>query len=129
MIIGDVIVDAYIWGDVNRISPEAPVPVFEIEAEKTGCGGAANVAQNVASLGGDAVSGRCRRKRQGRRKVSPDANRNEPCHHWDLYRCSATNKHKTRVIARADTTAFAGRERDSGHHLLRIDRESKQKSL
>ena len=55
MIIGDVIVDAYIWGDVNRISPEAPVPVFEIEAEKTGCGGAANVAQNVASLGGDAI--------------------------------------------------------------------------
>ena len=31
MIIGDVIVDEYIWGDVNRISPEAPVPVFEIE--------------------------------------------------------------------------------------------------
>ena len=55
MIIGDVIVDEYIWGDVNRISPEAPVPVFEIETEETGCGGAANVAQNVASLGGNAI--------------------------------------------------------------------------
>ena len=55
MIIGDIIVDEYIWGDVNRISPEAPVPIFETSTETTGCGGAANVAQNVASLGGKAT--------------------------------------------------------------------------
>ena len=44
----------YIWGDVHRISPEAPVPVIEICGERSGCGGAANVAQNVVSLGGKA---------------------------------------------------------------------------
>ena len=54
MIIGDVILDEYIWGDVNRISPEAPVPVFEITGDRVGCGGAANVAQNIVSLGGNA---------------------------------------------------------------------------
>ena len=126
MIIGDVIVDAYIWGDVNRISPEAPVPVFEIEAEKTGCGGAANVAQNVASLGGDAILvGVVGKDREGEKLVQMLTEMNLAttgvC--IDAQRPTST---KTRVIARADTTTFADRERDSGHHLLRIDRESKQ---
>ena len=52
LIIGDVILDGYIWGDVNRISPEAPVPVLEIASETTRTGGAANVAQNIVNLGG-----------------------------------------------------------------------------
>ncbi|MCZ6680810.1 MAG: D-glycero-beta-D-manno-heptose-7-phosphate kinase [Candidatus Poribacteria bacterium] len=52
VIIGDVILDQYIWGDVNRISPEAPVPVLEVTSETTRFGGAANVAHNIASLGG-----------------------------------------------------------------------------
>ena len=126
MIIGDVIVDAYIWGDVNRISPEAPVPVFEIEAEKTGCGGAANVAQNVASLGGDAILvGVVGKDREGEKldQMLTEMNLATTGICIDAQRPTST---KTRVIARADTTTFAGRERDSGHHLLRIDRESKQ---
>lgn len=45
-------VDRYFWGSVNRISPEAPVPVVEVESESTRLGGAANVANNIASLGG-----------------------------------------------------------------------------
>lgn len=44
-------VDRYFWGSVNRISPEAPVPVVEVESESTRLGGAANVANNIASLG------------------------------------------------------------------------------
>ena len=52
LIIGDVILDEYIWGDVNRISPEAPVPVLEIASETIRTGGAANVAQNIVNLGG-----------------------------------------------------------------------------
>jgi len=44
--------DRYYWGSVARISPEAPVPVVEVESESTRLGGAANVANNVASLGG-----------------------------------------------------------------------------
>lgn len=51
LIIGDVMVDAYIWGNVNRISPEAPVPVFEAQKRENRLGGAANVALNIQSLG------------------------------------------------------------------------------
>lgn len=51
LIIGDVMVDAYIWGGVNRISPEAPVPIFEAKKRENRLGGAANVALNVQSLG------------------------------------------------------------------------------
>ncbi len=53
LVIGDVIVDHYILGEVNRISPEAPVPVVEVSGEKLLMGGAANVANNIASLGGN----------------------------------------------------------------------------
>ena len=51
LIIGDVMVDAYIWGNVNRISPEAPVPVFEAKKRENRLGGAANVALNIQALG------------------------------------------------------------------------------
>lgn len=51
LIIGDIMVDAYIWGNVNRISPEAPVPVFEAKKRENRLGGAANVALNVQALG------------------------------------------------------------------------------
>ncbi len=51
-VIGDLMLDRYYWGKVARISPEAPVPVVEIESEATRLGGAANVAHNIASLGG-----------------------------------------------------------------------------
>ena len=51
LIIGDVMVDAYIWGKVNRISPEAPVPVFEARKRENRLGGAANVALNIQALG------------------------------------------------------------------------------
>jgi rfaE bifunctional protein kinase chain/domain len=51
MVIGDVMLDRYLWGGVSRISPEAPVPVVEISEETTRLGGAANVANNIVSLG------------------------------------------------------------------------------
>ena len=51
LIVGDVILDHYIWGDVQRISPEAPVPVVHATHETHTAGGAANVAYNLASLG------------------------------------------------------------------------------
>jgi len=55
LIIGDLILDRYIWGKVNRISPEAPVPVVEVSKEELLLGGAANVAHNIVSLGGHAT--------------------------------------------------------------------------
>jgi len=52
LVIGDVMVDHFIWGRVSRISPEAPVPVVEVDKENLLLGGSANVANNICSLGG-----------------------------------------------------------------------------
>lgn len=52
VVVGDLILDRFVWGEVSRISPEAPVPVIEVAEETTRPGGAANVAVNIASLGG-----------------------------------------------------------------------------
>lgn len=51
LIIGDVMVDAYIWGKVERISPEAPVPVVQVTHREKRLGGAANVALNIQAMG------------------------------------------------------------------------------
>ena len=51
LIIGDVMVDAYLWGKVDRISPEAPVPIVHIGKKESRLGGAANVALNIKALG------------------------------------------------------------------------------
>ncbi len=51
LIVGDVMLDRYWFGEVNRISPEAPVPVVRVERKEERLGGAANVARNTASLG------------------------------------------------------------------------------
>ena len=52
-VIGDFMIDRYFWGSVSRISPEAPVPIVEIERETEQLGGAANVANNIISLGAE----------------------------------------------------------------------------
>jgi len=51
LIIGDVMIDAYVWGQVDRISPEAPVPILSCNKRENRLGGAANVALNIKSLG------------------------------------------------------------------------------
>ncbi|WP_206734467.1 bifunctional heptose 7-phosphate kinase/heptose 1-phosphate adenyltransferase [Ancylomarina salipaludis] len=55
LIIGDVMVDAYAWGKVDRISPEAPVPIFSCSSRENRLGGAANVALNIKSLGANPI--------------------------------------------------------------------------
>ncbi|MBS7563541.1 D-glycero-beta-D-manno-heptose-7-phosphate kinase [Mucilaginibacter sp. Bleaf8] len=66
LVIGDLMIDHYVWGDATRLSPEAPVPVVNVKSETTTLGGAANVAQNLITLGakvtlagvvGDDISG------------------------------------------------------------------------
>lgn len=52
LVVGDVMLDRYVVGTVDRISPEAPVPVVRVESESSALGGAANVAHNVVALGG-----------------------------------------------------------------------------
>src|ERR1700679_2917237 len=51
LVIGDLMLDEFLWGKVTRISPEAPVPVVDIQRRAAFPGGAANVARNLASLG------------------------------------------------------------------------------
>lgn len=53
LVVGDLILDEFIWGNVSRISPEAPVPVVWVESENFMPGGASNVAHNIRSLGGE----------------------------------------------------------------------------
>jgi D-beta-D-heptose 7-phosphate kinase/D-beta-D-heptose 1-phosphate adenosyltransferase len=56
LVIGDLMLDRFIWGDVVRLSPEAPVPVLRVAAESFRLGGAANVIHNIRSLGGAATA-------------------------------------------------------------------------
>jgi len=57
MVIGDLMVDEYIWGSVSRISPEAPVPVVSVTSESLRLGGAGNVVNNIHTLGGKVLLG------------------------------------------------------------------------
>ncbi|NIS59983.1 MAG: D-glycero-beta-D-manno-heptose-7-phosphate kinase, partial [Proteobacteria bacterium] len=52
LVVGDIILDEYFWGKVDRISPEAPVPIVTVKEETQLLGGAANVVNNIRSLGG-----------------------------------------------------------------------------
>ena len=54
-VVGDVIMDEFLWGRVDRISPEAPVPVVEVERQSHMLGGAGNVVNNIIALGGQAL--------------------------------------------------------------------------
>ena len=51
LVVGDIMLDTYLWGDINRVSPEAPVPIVEVNKIEHNPGGAANVALNLATLG------------------------------------------------------------------------------
>lgn len=55
LIVGDVMLDRYWWGSVNRISPEAPVPIVKLDKTSAAAGGAANVAANVVGLGAETI--------------------------------------------------------------------------
>ena len=56
IVLGDLMLDEFIWGEVRRISPEAPVPVVEVNRESWHAGGAGNVAANLLALGAQAIA-------------------------------------------------------------------------
>ena len=56
LVIGDLMLDRFIWGDVERLSPEAPVPILRVVSESSRLGGAANVIHNIRSLAGRATA-------------------------------------------------------------------------
>jgi rfaE bifunctional protein kinase chain/domain len=110
-IVGDAMLDVYLRGDVERISPEAPVPVVRVRERKDALGGAANVAQNVAALGagcslvasvGDDAGGR--RLRDMLEEIGADAG----C----LVTVDRPTTTKTRVLARAQQVVRFDEEED-----------------
>jgi len=111
LVIGDVMVDGYIWGSVERISPEAPVPIVQVTRRENRLGGAANVALNILSLGatpvlcsliGEDENGRLLRQLLEERKLSTEGL---------VTSASRPTTVKVRVIA-------------SDQHVVRIDQES-----
>jgi rfaE bifunctional protein kinase chain/domain len=114
LIIGDLILDRYIWGKVNRISPEAPVPIVEVTGENFLLGGAANVANNIVALGGHAtIVGVAGNDRAGGILMKMLKERGIQCGgvFWGSARPTTV---KTRVIAH-------------NQQVVRFDRENKDK--
>ncbi|MBI5404367.1 MAG: D-glycero-beta-D-manno-heptose-7-phosphate kinase [Ignavibacteriae bacterium] len=112
-IIGDIMLDRYLIGDVTRISPEAPVQVFDIKKTEPKLGGAANVSLNIKTLHSEPVLiGLIGKDAEGEiiKTVMKGQNQSTECLIEDANRPTTC---KTRVIA-------------SSHHLLRIDSESKE---
>lgn len=108
-VVGDVMVDAYMWGQVHRISPEAPVPVVEVSRREQRVGGAANVVKNLCALGAEvdlvSVVGD---DQAGRDLTALLATMCTPHLSLDATRPTTV---KTRVISQ-------------GHHVVRVDEES-----
>ncbi|MFI5295054.1 MAG: D-glycero-beta-D-manno-heptose-7-phosphate kinase [Thermodesulfovibrionales bacterium] len=98
LIIGDLILDHYIWGKVRRISPEAPVPVVEVTRESFMLGGAANVAHNIVAMGGKAsVVGMGGRDMAGKTLVDMLTEKGVDCN--GIFTENRPTTVKTRVIA------------------------------
>ncbi len=114
-VVGDLMVDRYYWGTVNRISPEAPVPVVEVDSESTRLGGAANVANNIQSLGGIPVLVGLIGDDQGGKLVLDLMKEQGLDTTGIIVDASRPTTLKTRVIAH-------------NQHVVRIDNESKQDS-
>jgi len=110
LVIGDVMLDQFIWGRVTRISPEAPVPVVEFLRESQMAGGAANVARNLSALGARVeLFGATGRDPAGRQLLELLAADRVDCRHW-LTLAKRTTTCKTRIIAHQQQIARVDRE-------------------
>ncbi len=111
LIIGDVMLDSYIWGSVDRISPEAPVPVINVKKKDFRLGGAANVALNIASLGATPVLCALVGNDEDGRKLFQRLDENKMPKDGMVISSYRPTTVKTRVIA-------------SHQHVVRVDEES-----
>lgn len=118
LVIGDAMLDHYLWGDITRISPEAPVPVVHVAKETFTAGGAANVALNLASLGvqteligtlGDDTTGTQLRELLAAKHVQTGHCPNNK---------NAPTIIKTRVVARTQQVCRIDREAARSHYDL-----------
>lgn len=111
LIIGDVMLDSYIWGAVERISPEAPVPIVNVKKRDVRLGGAANVALNIQALGATPVLvALCGADDAGKKLQSILVEHNMPVAGL-VTSASRPTTVKTRIIA-------------SSQHVVRVDEES-----
>ena len=110
LIVGDVMLDEYLWGNVSRISPEAPVPVVEIASESVKLGGAANVALNVKTLGDEPILVGIAGEDGNRDKMISALNDVQISHEGILVDGSRMTTIKTRVIANHQQVVRADRE-------------------
>ena len=112
LVLGDVMLDQFIWGSVSRISPEAPVPVVEFERESFMPGGAANVARNLTALGVPAeIFGAIGTDDAGRRLQTLLNGQNIGCGGLVAHAARHTSV-KTRIVAHKQ-------------QMVRIDRETR----
>ncbi len=113
LVFGDVMLDEFVWGDVTRISPEAPVPVVDVRRESVRLGGAANVLANLIALGGrgivcgvigdDLAGGRIRQELRGAGALDVDGSL--------VVDAGRPSTVKTRIIAHNQLVVRADRER------------------
>ena len=110
LILGDVMLDSYVWGNVERISPEAPVPVVQVRKKEKRLGGAGNVAKNIIALGaqpllctviGDDLEGRYILELLDERGISKDGV----------------------VSSKSRITTIKERFLSGSQHILRVDEE------
>lgn len=114
--VGDLLLDRFIWGDVQRISPEAPVPVLQVTSESFRLGGAANVIHNIRTLGGRVTAcGVIGQDAMGRKLLRQLKEIGALTHGVFLERGFQTIQ-KTRVIARP-----------RHQQIVRLDRENRGK--
>ena len=110
LIVGDAMIDAYMWGEIKRISPEAPVPVVEVKKHENRLGGAANVALNLKALGANPIL--CSVIGTGERGVLFEKLMKES--NLSTVGILSTNKRKTTIKTRVIA---------ENKHQLRIDEE------
>jgi rfaE bifunctional protein kinase chain/domain len=111
IVVGDIILDSYIWGDATRISPEAPVPVVDIERDSFTAGGAANVACNIRALGAKVeVCGWIGDDAPGKQLISLFADKGVKFHDEVFVTADVPTIQKTRIMVQ-------------NQQLCRLDRE------
>ena len=110
LVLGDVMLDEFIWGRVARISPEAPVPVVQVTGESFHLGGAGNVAANLRSLGGAPVLAGVVGSDEAGRRIRDRLESSGIESRLETARGSRPSTVKTRIIAHSQQVVRADRE-------------------
>ena len=122
-VIGDIMLDHYIWGDSERISPEAPVPVVDVVRDSYVPGGAANVALNVAALGGKPILCGCVANDDAGEELRATLHSAGVAFDGRFSRNAAPTILKTRVVVRNQQLCRLDREAAPTEYSLEADDE------